>query len=197
MNTKTFEDRLLDELTREILLRPDRPPQPAPRRRAAPRRALVALAACTAVAGVVVALPSATGGSEAYAIEHNPDGSVTLRLGELAPPSAQQQKEVAERLRAAGVHVSIDNPRSGYVCAQPRGRSVLVDVVKTPSGDPDDPGETWRFTMTLHPGDTLAWENPQPVKGGVSAASSIYASRGKMKPCREVPVKAPPVTGLR
>lgn len=180
MNTKTtrtFEDRLLGELQREIALRAEERPEPVIRRRITPRRAVVALAACVAAAGVVVALPSSTGGSQAYAIEQHEDGSVTVSVDDIQ--KWDFQGELAERLRELGIFVSVDKPRSGYVCAQPRGES------PTPPGVVVRADDIWKYT--LRPGDTIAFEHPAPVKGGISPAGSMYVVKGRIKPCREVP----------
>ncbi|WP_404195645.1 hypothetical protein [Streptomyces tauricus] len=190
MSTKTFEDRLLDELKREITLRADELPKPVPRRRVTPRRAVMALAASTAVAGALIALPSATGGSSAYAIERGPDGSVVLTmLDQNGLFEEDQQKELAERLRAEGIHVSIDTPRPGYVCAQPRGKNLLPETMKRSVDGKDGPE---KFAVTLHTGDSVAVEDPQPpVKPGVWAAGRVQMFEGPMKPCQEVPFKGP------
>jgi hypothetical protein len=180
--TKTFEDRLLDELQREIALRAEDAPEPVLRRTITTRRALVALAACVAAAGVVVALPSSTGGSSAYAVERHEDGSVTVSMEDIV--AWEYRGELAERLRAEGIFVSVDKPRSGYVCAQPRGESPTRGVVVRRD-------DVWKYT--LRPGDTIAFEDPEPVKGGISPAGSMYAVKGRIKPCREVPWEGPVV----
>ncbi|MFF7389806.1 hypothetical protein ACFZAE_15365 [Streptomyces scabiei] len=185
-NAKTFEDRLLEELQREIALRAEDPvlePQPVIRRRITARRALVALAACVVAAGAtVVALPASTGGAQAYAIEQHEDGSVTVSVDDIE--KWEFQGELAERLRELGIFVSVDRPRSGYVCAQPRGES-------SPPGTVVRADEVWKYT--LRPGDTLVFEEPESVKGGVSPAGSMYMVKGRIKPCREVPWEGPEV----
>ncbi|MFF9776821.1 hypothetical protein ACF1HJ_24575 [Streptomyces sp. NPDC013978] len=178
---KTFEDRLLGELQREIALRAEDVPEPAIRRTITTRRALVALAACVA-AGVVVALPSSTGGSRAYAIQQHGDGSVTVSVDDIE--KWDFQGELTERLRELGIFVSVDRPRSGYVCAQPRGESPTPGVVVRAD-------DVWKYT--LRPGDTIAFEDPAPVKGGISPAGSMYVVKGRIKPCREVPWEGPEV----
>ncbi|MBD9702713.1 hypothetical protein [Streptomyces caniscabiei] len=179
--TRTFEDRLLGELQREIALRAEERPEPVIRRRITPRRAVVALAACVAAVGVVVALPSSTGGSQAYAVERNDDGSVTVSMKEIIL-SGDDKRELAERLRAEGIQVSIDRPRSGFVCAQPRGEMYSPRWSFEGSGD-----VMVERPYVLRPGDTLVFEDPEPVKGSVSPAGSMYAVKGKAEPCREVP----------
>ncbi|MCC9709095.1 hypothetical protein E4N62_29920 [Streptomyces sp. MNU76] len=178
---KTFEDRLLDELQREIALRAEDVPVPVIRRRITPRRAFVALAACVAAAGVVTALPSSTGGSQAYAVERNGDGSVTVTMKEIIL-SGDDKRELAERLRDEGVHVSVDRPRGGFVCVQPRGEMYSPRWSFEGTGD-----VTVDRPYVLRPGDTLVFEDPEPVKGSVSPAGSMYAVKGKADPCREVP----------
>lgn len=176
--TKTFEDRLLDELRREIALRAEDVPEPAPavRRTVTTRRALVALAACVAAAGVVVGLPSSNGGSPAYAVERNGDGTITVTTDEIV--AWEYRGELAEQLHALGVRTSFDRPRSGFVCAQPRGETPGPEKVT-------DPGALW--THTLRPGDTMVFEYPEPIKDSVSPAGVMYVVKGKAKPCREVP----------
>ena len=181
--TKTFEDRLLNELQREIALRAEDPPQPEPviRRTITTRRALVALAACVAAAGGVVALPASTGGAQAYAVERHEDGSVTVSMEEILL-SGEEKKELTERLRAEGITVSVDKPRSGYVCAQPRGEMYSPRWVMGSSGD-----VMVEHAYTLRSGDSLVFEEPEPVKGRTSPAASIYAVKGAVEPCEEVP----------
>ncbi|WP_319053370.1 hypothetical protein [Streptomyces europaeiscabiei] len=174
--TKTFEDRLLDELQREIALRAEDAPEPVIRPTITTRRALVALAACVAAAGVVVALPSSTGGSQAYAVERHDDGTVTVTGEELA--TWEHRGELAEQLHDVGIRTSFDRPRSGYVCAKPRGETPGPEKVT-------DPNALW--TYTLRPGDTMVFEDPEPIKDSVSPAGVMYVVKGKAKPCREVP----------
>ncbi|WP_119580970.1 hypothetical protein [Streptomyces europaeiscabiei] len=174
--TKTFEDRLLDELQREIALRAEDAPELVIRRTITTRRALVALAACVVAAGVVVALPSSTGGSQAYAVERHDDGTVTVTGEELA--TWEHRGELAEQLHDVGIRTSFDRPRSGYVCAKPRGETPGPEKVT-------DPNALW--TYTLRPGDTMVFEDPEPIKDSVSPAGVMYVVKGKAKPCREVP----------
>ncbi|MEV0225920.1 hypothetical protein [Streptomyces sp. NPDC050704] len=182
--TKTFEDRLLNELQREIALRAEDPPVPEPvsRRTITGRRALVALAACVAAAGGVVALPASTGGAQAYAVERHEDGSVTVSMEEILL-SGEEKEELTERLRAEGINVSVDKPRSGYVCAQPRGEIYPPRWSLTSSGDPS---VVTKHEYTLRSGDSLVFEEPEPA-GRVSPAGSVYAVKGAVEPCDEVP----------
>ncbi|GHB80863.1 hypothetical protein GCM10010306_088930 [Streptomyces umbrinus] len=183
--TKTFEDRLLNELQREIALRAEDPPQPEPviRRTITTRRALVALAACVAAVGGVVALPASTGGAQAYAVERHEDGSVTVSMEEILL-SGEEKEELTERLRAEGITVSVDKPRSGFVCAQPRGEVYSPRWSLNSSGDPS---VMPKHEYTLRSGDSLVFEEPEPVKGRTGPDPSIYATKGAVQPCDEVP----------
>ncbi|MFM9449760.1 hypothetical protein [Streptomyces europaeiscabiei] len=183
--TKTFEDRLLDELQREIALRAEDAPEPVIRRTITTRRALVALAACVAAAGVVVALPSSTGGSSAYAVERNGDGSVTVSMDDILL-SGDDQKELSERLRAEGISVTVDKPRKGYVCAKRRGEAYQPGWVVTSSRGTGEAMPSRAFT--LRPGDSLVFELPQWRAGDRAApASTVFGYKGRAEPCREVP----------
>ncbi|MFD9438294.1 hypothetical protein ACFWBR_19665 [Streptomyces sp. NPDC060006] len=183
MSTKTFEDRLLDELKHEITLRADERPEPAPRRRVTPRRALVTVAACAVAAGVAVALPSATGGSSAYAIERNPDGSVTLTMSE-SVTSTDQQEKLAEHLRAEGIHVIIGKSGDGFTCAKSHTKGLLPKELYLPHGK-------GKVKLTFRPGDSLALENPTPPKDGVGSVVTLRMFNGKIPPCKEVRFKVP------
>jgi hypothetical protein len=143
---------------------------------------LVALAACVAVAGGVVALPASTGGAQAYAVERHEDGSVTVSMEEILL-SGEQKEELTDRLRAEGVNVSVDEPRSGYVCAQPRGEIYQPRWILTQEGDPS---VTPKHEYTLRPGDSLVFEEPEPA-GRISPAASVYVVKGAVEPCTEVP----------
>ncbi|MET9566264.1 hypothetical protein [Streptomyces tauricus] len=182
--TKTFEDRLLNELQRELALRAENSPaaEPARHRTITTRRALVALAACAAAAGGALALPTSTGGAQAYAVERHDDGSVTVSMEEILL-SGQEKAELTERLRAEGITVSVDKPRSGYVCAQPRGDTYQPRWNLTSLGDPS---VMPKHEYTLRPGDALVFEEPEPA-GRVSPTASVYAVKGAVEPCAEVP----------
>ncbi|WP_405726998.1 hypothetical protein OG607_23865 [Streptomyces sp. NBC_01537] len=101
MSTKTFEDRLLDELLREVALASGDRPQPV-RRRVTLRRTALALAACAAAAVTVVLLPGG-GATAAYAVEKNADGTVTVTGEEFGDP-----QQLQDDLRAAGLDATVD-----------------------------------------------------------------------------------------
>ncbi|WP_327395706.1 hypothetical protein [Streptomyces phaeochromogenes] len=185
--TKTFEDRLLNELQREIALRAEVPPEPEPviRRTITTRRALVALAACVAAVGVVVGLPSSHGGSPAYAVERNGDGSVAVSIEDIEL-SGDDQKELSERLRAEGISMTVDKPRNGYVCAGRRGEAYQPAFAVGPSRGTGEVFPPMR-AFTLRPGDSVVFEEPQWGTRDPAPAAIVTAYKGRAEPCREVP----------
>ncbi|MGA5894575.1 hypothetical protein [Streptomyces venetus] len=212
MTTKTtFEDRLLAELRHEIEMReaaaPDRAAAPA--RAAVPRRApfvgmltgvltgrrLALAAGACAVAGLVLVLvPGSPAESPAYAVERHGDGSVTLTLTKIAI-GEKSQRQLAERLRAEGIHVTIDDLPFGHYCAQPRGEMLSGSVARgfigeppeegsVPVGGPTDPAFHRQWQVTLHPGDSLGIENTSRKDGKPGRNSELfYAVKGKITPC--------------
>ena len=166
----TFEDRLPAELQGEIERREAGPVPGARRRLVTGRRLTLATAACAVAALAVVLVPGSPADSPAYAVERHGDGSVTLTMRDLKPDS-DTQRELAERLRASGVHVDIQNHDSEHLCEQPRGKSIPPD---------DRGGSSWK--ITLHRGDSVAFENGQDT-GGKVWALSFYAIKGKLEPC--------------
>lgn len=169
----TFEDRLLAELQGEIERREADFSVPAARRRVfTGRRLALAAAACAVAALAVVLVPGSPADSPAYAVERNDDGSVTLTLKDLEP-TLESQRELADRLRPSGIHVDIQNLDAHHVCRQPRGEQL-------PEGKPVHPGEAWR--ITLHPGDSVAFENHEDTSG-TTWALAFYAVKGTIEPC--------------
>jgi hypothetical protein len=221
MNTKTtFEDRLLDELKREIGLRetelretvvseagPGEPPASVRgavvRRVVTRRRAALALAACVAAGLAVVVVPGSPADSAAYAVERHHDGSVTLTLTDMALDIAGQ-RELAERLRPDGITVISDVLDPGYECRHPRGERIpggffgddteKPDAAHKPGGTGGSEARQWgkkvRWEVTLQRGDSLAFENQKPPPKHLAMSMTIYAARGAVEPCR--PVKSPP-----
>ncbi|WP_328901778.1 hypothetical protein OHR86_19295 [Streptomyces sp. NBC_00441] len=207
----TFEDRLLEELKREIGARG---PQPAPARRprrlvTAPRLALV-VGLATAATVAAVLLPGSPATPKAYAVDRNGDGSVTVTLYDLTPDPTEQEALVT-RVRELGVLVSIDSPPDGTACTQPRGEviqspagvadpSMKIDIGKPAKGMPGIPASTPPDTKkkgpdsdwqaTLRPGDTLVIEHDNDI-------AWFSAIKGTATPCKPRPVNQlpPPVMG--
>ncbi|MGW1127029.1 hypothetical protein [Streptomyces sp. NPDC002526] len=193
----TFEDRLLEELKREIEARG---PQPAPARRprrlvTAPRLALVAgLATAATVAAVL--LPGSPTTPKAYAVDRNGDGTVTVTLYDLTP-DPEEQKALVKRVRELGVLVSIDTLPLGSSCVRPRGKVIQspagvadpgmnIEIAKpadAPPGVPTPPVTKGKapdsdsgWQATLHPGDTLVIEIDQDI-------AWYSAVKGAATPC--------------
>lgn len=199
----TFEDRLLAELRREIELRAEdratdgrtadghgadsRTTDAAPasiwRRRltvlTAPRLGLVALA-CAAVAGAWVLMPGSPAESPAYAVVSHADGSLTVTMNEFGLGGTLPDG-LAQRLKAHGIHVIVDELPNGYECTQPRGKSVLA----RPDEDP-----SWVFD--LRRGDSLLIEKmgQRQPDGSFLPVTGLGFYRGEIAPCNPIP--APP-----
>ncbi|MFE2064957.1 hypothetical protein ACFXDH_21615 [Streptomyces sp. NPDC059467] len=181
----TFEDRLLDELKREVVLRAAEagPMTAAPRRVAVvtPRRVGLALAACGAAAAAAVALPG-SGTTTAYAVESHPDGTVTLTLDDITL-SLPEQRDLVRKLGDAGVHTQVNEVPSGMRCPIPRnlepgGQVIAVDPGP---GAPEDTQKPLPWHRTLHRGDTVRIDN---APHGVA----YTFVRGKLSPCKPEPI---------
>ncbi|WP_019070504.1 hypothetical protein [Streptomyces hokutonensis] len=191
MSTRTtFEDRLLAELKREILLREtDRTEErPSARRFFTPRRIAVVLTACAVAWLAAVTVPGVPAGSKAYAVERHDDGTVTLTFQDQAIDVAAQ-RELASTVRPWGIKVTIDLLPPGYVCERSQVTPLskvdryghLVPLVPL-RGTWKQPS-TWQGT--LRKGNVLAFEN---TKGSSRPrAVEFYATRSEAEPC--VPVK--------
>ncbi|WP_330462136.1 hypothetical protein [Streptomyces sp. NBC_00775] len=150
-------------------------------------------------------IPGSPAESKAYAVERHGDGSVTLTLNDLTP-RPDDQRELTERLRANGIHVDIQNLDFTHQCKQPRGEAIPGNYNVSPaagargnaSAPPHKPEQassltplmdTWK--ITLHRGDTLAFENnllhDSKHPGSVVRSVIFYAVKGAIKPC--VPVE--------
>ncbi|MFC9679979.1 hypothetical protein [Streptomyces sp. NPDC056948] len=202
MTTKTtFEDRLLAELQREIEVRGSTGPAETVAARRSPfagvltgRRLALTAGACAVTGLVLVLVPGSPSESPAYAVERHGDGSVTLTLTKIAI-GQDAQRRLAERLRAEGIHVTIDSLPFGQHCVQPRGKMLASRVERgfigeppaegsVPVGGPTDPAFHRNWQVTLHPGDSLGMENTSRKDGKPGLNSeSFYAIKGKIAPC--------------
>ncbi|MEU2912853.1 hypothetical protein ACWCQ0_11295 [Streptomyces massasporeus] len=155
MSTRTtFEDRLLGELKREIELRgtgsgADTGATTAPvRRRFAPRRIAVVVAACAVAWAAAVVFPGSPADSSAWAVARLDDGSVELTV-RTQGFGIDDQLELAERVRPWGIRVDVLAP--GDVCSS---WEVPRAMVLTAEGDP-----VHAWPVTLRRGSTLVIEN--------------------------------------
>ncbi|MEU1314941.1 hypothetical protein [Streptomyces tibetensis] len=158
----TFEDRLLAELKGEIALRAAGSgaddvgrAKASVRRRFAPRRIAVVVAACAAAWAATVAVPGSPADSGAFAAERHDDGSVELTV-RTSGFGIHDQLELAERVRPWGIRVNVVAP--GDVCGP---REIPRVMVLTAEGDPI---RAW--PVTLRRGSTLvirnSWGEPVP-----------------------------------
>jgi hypothetical protein len=202
----TFEDRLLDELKREIRLREsaktgsgdartgEREAKAFLRRFLAPlaplaplvpRRIAVVAAACAAAWLASVVGPGSPADSKAYAVEPVGDGGVKLTVMEQSIGVAAQ-RELARKVRPWGIQVTIDLLPTGYVCERSKV-SPVVDIHGRPlivDGRPLIPVKA-SWDITLRRGNVLAFENTRGHSR--PRAVEFYATKSEAEPC--VPMK--------
>lgn len=207
-----FEDRLLARLQEEIERREAGRPEcepganagctdaPAPVRQLFTRHRLALAAGVCVIAGLgVVLMPGSPAGSPAYAVDRHHDGTVTFSLLKIGI-GPKGQRQLAERLRADGIHVSIADLEYGHQCAQPRGELMSSQMARAFIGDkqpeegsvpvgPTDPASLHRWQVTLHPGDSLAIENIRQKDAKATPSELFYAVKGKIAPCRPESVR--------
>ncbi|MGX5182882.1 hypothetical protein ACWKT5_08660 [Streptomyces avermitilis] len=196
----TFEDRLLDELKREIELREagvastgtaefktgEGRAKPAVGRLfapLAPRRIAVVAAACTAAWLAAVIMPGSPAGSNAWAVDPVGDGSVKLTVQD-QNISVAAQRELARKVRPWGVHVTVDVLAPGYVCERSKVAFPLVASDEQGNRVPVIPFKS-SWDVTLRRGNVLTFEN---TKGSSQPrAVEFYETRSEAEPC--VPMK--------
>ncbi|MER7170078.1 hypothetical protein [Streptomyces mesophilus] len=213
----TFEDRLLTELQRELRLRNAQAPVPRVRhRRVTPRRIGLVLGLAATGLAVAVMAPSSPGGSEAFAVERNGDGTLTIRFNEVSV-DRDAQEALGERLREIGAAATFDTVPDGMNCGPVRGDTTghPVYYIRQKDGDglaklpPDavppprngasrEEFEAWRklqeqqVKITVGPGDTVVFE----TTGDPSDPSRVlvYAVKGEAAPCVPGPDPRPHIT---
>jgi hypothetical protein len=206
----TFEDRLLDELKREIRLRESAKTGSGDARTGerevkaslsrfltslAPRRIAVVAAACAAAWLAAVVVPGSPADSTAYAVEPVGDGSVKLTVQEQSIGVAAQ-RELARKVRPWGIQVTIDLLPAGYVCERSKvspvvdahGRPLLLD------GRPLIPVKAG-WDVTLRRGNVLAFENTRGADR--PRAVEFYATSTEAEPCIPMKVSLPDVRSGR
>jgi hypothetical protein len=195
---RTFEDRLLDELKREIELREtgvDRTwpavveprgggTRAAVRRLFTPPRIAVVAVACAAVWFGAAVVPGSSAYSTAYAVERHGDGTVTLTVKDQSI-DVGAQRELATRVSAWGIEVTIDVLAPGYVCERSKftpfpvpafdrhGNRVPVIPIKA------------GWDLTLRRGNVLSFENMEGMSR--PRAVELYPTKDQAEPC--VPMK--------
>jgi hypothetical protein len=200
-----FEERLLHELRRVVIEESRSASAPAPRAPIARRRSLwrrrlglTGGVAAVVAFGLAAGLPlgGGNGGSAAYAVTQNADGTVTVQINALRDADGLQR-----RLREAGVPALVQYLPPGKACEGMRvGRGArdpapgLVDSIVHTNED-----GSVRFTIDKreHRGQTLVVRSQdfapgQPVpgrtEGAPQAASSVGVSfeNGAARPCEVV-----------
>ncbi|MCD7437167.1 hypothetical protein K4B79_02900 [Streptomyces lincolnensis] len=180
MSTRTtFEDRLLDELQKEI---ERREPKASVRPLLTARRIAVVVAACAAAWLATVTVPGSPAESTAFATEPLGNGSVRLTVKDQFI-SVGDQHRLADEVGAWGIEVTIAVLDPGYVCERSKV-TPLVGLDRHGNRMPVIPMQkSWDFT--LRPGNVLAFEN---MRGSDRPrAVELYATRAEVEPC--VPVK--------
>jgi hypothetical protein len=193
----TFEDRLLDDLKKEIEQREtgvsefrstevaasEGRQNPSVRRLVTPRRMAVAAAACALAGLAVVVVPGSPASSKAYAVERHGDGSITLTVKD-QDIGIEAQRELAKQLRPNGIDVTVNVLPSGYMC---KGDPVIWGINEQGDRVPLLTLQ-WNRKMTLHPGNTLVFDN---MRGNPTPHRvNVYVTKGDDKSC--VPVKPTP-----
>lgn len=195
---RTFEDRLLDELKREIGLREAGIHRAGPttaqpggggarasvRRLCTPPRIAVVAAACAVAWFGAAVVPGSSSYSTAYAVERHGDGTVTLTVKDQSIDVAAQ-RELATRVSAWGIEVTIDVLAPGYVCER-SGFTPLPVLAVDRHGNrvPVIPIKAG-WDLTLRRGNVLTFENMEGMSR--PRAVELYSTRSQAEPC--VPMK--------
>lgn len=146
-STLTFEDRLLDELRQVVAANPA---PAAPARRAGSRRPLALAGAGLVAASAAAAVVTLAGGgtSSAWAIDSQPDGSVTVHISSLRDAGGLQ-----DGLRNAGIPAVV---------------TYSSDCAPTSAPAPGDP-EAGTSSGHFETGPSLKQAAPTPsTKGGIA-----------------------------
>lgn len=199
-----FEERLLAELRRSIVAAPsasaDRRRAGRPFAAAGMRRRLALVGGTSAVLAVVAAagVPFLVdGGTPAYAVSTNDDGTVTVEINALSDAAGLERK-----LREAGVPARVEYLPSGKACAEPWFTPAAPRSGEGPSMsgvEVADGGRT-RFTIdpgTLGPDETVVIQTQ--VGGAGQSSVGVAFAQGEVGPCELVDAPAggmvPPVPG--
>jgi hypothetical protein len=192
MTITPFEDRLLAELRHVVATRVASEAIRGPRRRRAPR-VLLGSAASAAVAGAALLVAVGGGGvAPAFAVDRQPDGSVTVTINRLSDSAGLQSQ-----LRAAGIAAVVDYTPLGKTCREPRG-SHPASVQGRAHGSvlrSTATGGAASFTISrsmVAPGQTLVIM----TSGGAGLSSvGMEVAQGPVSPCQLVDAPPPPAVG--
>ncbi|MEU9309786.1 hypothetical protein [Streptomyces sp. NPDC048256] len=195
---RTFEDRLLDELKREIELREAGLHRAGPtaaepggggarssvRRLFTPPRIAVVAAACAVAWFGAAAVPGSSSYSTAFGVEHHGDGTVTLTVKDQSIDVAAQ-RELATRVSAWGIEVTIDVLAPGYVCERSEFTPLPVRAVDRHGNRVPVIPIKAGWDLTLRRGNVLTFENMEGMSR--PRAVELYSTRSQAEPC--VPMK--------
>ncbi|MCA2226072.1 hypothetical protein [Nonomuraea aurantiaca] len=166
-------------------------PTPDMQRRRLLRPALLAPALGLAAAAAV-ALPLVFGGTPAYAVTKNADGTVTITINEAKDPKALQAD-----LQKMGYDIIVDYLPAGKKCATRPRSPHWLSKEQAPLAvfpPPDDVSGFQIDPAQIKPGQTGVLEfgvNDNPKPGDVVAAIWARVSDGPVAPCELVDGNAP------
>ena len=184
MSDARFEERLLHELRAVVAARPT-PPAASPRPSRRPRLMLAASGGFAAVAAAVVLVSSDGGVSPAYAVDKEPDGSVTVHIKSLNDAAGLQSK-----LRAEGVPAVVSyatGPGVPGCAAQDGGDGPVTTQApeKGTSRSTGDDGPTFQTGGTAPKGD-VARANVTSTVRTDSDGTTFNLNPGTLKPGEQV-----------
>jgi hypothetical protein len=193
-----FEDRLLAELRQVVA---DRPAPPVAAAQSAssshstarlrrPRLLLGGGAAAAVAAAVLLVTAGGDGVTPAFAIDHQPNGNVTVTINRLSDAADLQRQ-----LRADGIPTVVNYTPLGKMCREPRGRPApnpSHPVTTSVSGSTSLSKASTTFTISrdmVGAGQTLVIE----TSGGAGASSvGMRVVEGAVSPCVLVDAPTPP-----
>ena len=194
MTQTQFEDRLLAELRELVANRPGPAAavRPAGRRRRPTRLVVGSVAATAGVAGLVLAATWSDQVTPAFAVDRQPDGSVTVTVKRLSDAQGLERQ-----LRAAGIPAVVNYAPEGKGCRGPgtpaRVRGLgPVHAGVAGSAAPGQPA-TFHLSRKMVPaGETLV----MTARGANGPASvGVAVVKGRVSSCTPVDVGAPPPGG--
>lgn len=161
------------------------------------RRRLVAVAAALALVGAGAGALSLAKPTPAYALDTNPNGSVTLVI-DRATDAAQLQADLAKH----GIRAKVTYLSPGMVCAPGRYQEAPAQAddkthgamsIESRSADPQ------RLQLTLDQGMTPAGQTLvlDAAKGTNGWGFSVGTAVGPIGECVQVPAPLPPSNGTR
>jgi hypothetical protein len=192
MTTTQFEDRLLAELREVVSTQSASGELAVPRRRRAPRLLLGGAATAAVAATVLLAVAGGDGTAPAFALDRQPDGSVTVTINRLSDAAGLQAQ-----LRAAGIAAVVDYTPFGKACREPRGRPAAPPPVGASVSGSSSTGHSASFTVSrkmVSVGQTLVIM----TSGGTGPSSvGMEVIQGPVSPCQLVDAPAPSPAGAR